>query len=98
MLRGLTGARAALAFDRSGTAAAERREAGADGAGAGDAAAGAAATGAAAPGAGGGTQPAAAQQRCDFTPPKSFLTPAVEGFDILSHPSQALRVTGRKTG
>lgn len=57
---------ACLSVRRARAAAAERGEAGEDGAGAGDAAAGAAATGAAAAGAGGGTQPAAAQQepRC----------------------------------
>lgn len=57
---------AMLCFDRSGTTASKRREAGEDGACAGDTATGAAATGAAAAGAGGGSQPAAAQQRCEL--------------------------------
>lgn len=53
----------ALSASRSSVVAPEWGEAGEDGARSGNTAAGAVATGAAAPGAGGGTQPAAAQQR-----------------------------------
>lgn len=63
-----------LPASRSCFVASERGEAGEDGTRAGNTAAGVAATGAAASGAGGGTQPAAAQQRwvcCFFF---SFLT------------------------
>ena len=52
-----------LSSSRPGVVASERGEVGEDGTRTGDTSTGAAAAGAAAPGAGGGTQPAAAQQR-----------------------------------
>lgn len=55
-----------LSVSRPGTVASKRGEAGEDGACARNTAARVVATGAAAPGAGGGTQPAAAQQRCVY--------------------------------
>lgn len=68
-----------LSASRPCVVASERGEAGEDGTRAGNTTAGVAATGAAASGAGGGTQPAAAQQRCVcfyfFTP--SILKPSL---------------------